>query len=78
MMPRHKFTAESEMRIGIGWGDCSRKIVRVCLGGHPNTRSSGHGEVKFAPFLLREGGLRGCQKSEIGKIRDREEGKSGG
>jgi hypothetical protein len=39
----------------------------VCLGGHPNTRFSGHGEVKFAPFLLREGGLRGCQKSEIGR-----------
>ena len=43
--------------------------MRVCLGGHPNTRFSGHGEVKFAPFLLREGGLRGCQKSEIGRGR---------
>ena len=43
--------------------------MRVCLGGHPNTRFSGHGEVKFAPFLLREGGLRGCQKSEIGRER---------
>ena len=40
--------------------------MRVCLGGHPNTRFSGHGEVKFDPFLLREGGLRGSPKSETG------------
>ena len=26
--------------------------MRVYLGGHPNTRFSGHGEVKLAPFLL--------------------------